>query len=397
MNKLKVKENKGITLIALVVTIIVLLILATVSIAVLTGENGILNKTAKAKNETEKAQVNETLILNEYEKYLNNVLGGITQEEPELGGLDTVTGDEETPTKVQDSLKNVVVVPPGFVVQNPEDNVEDGIVIVDKNNEKTAGSEFVWIPVGKIHSTKGDKEIELKRYVFDRDGTINDELTKTEPEEQLKESKDITSHYYIEELKDSEIKNTQAKDIVDFRDKVTTTGGYYIGRYEARTATKRESEKDQLTQATTKPDEYVYNNVTQIQAAERSQNMYESKYFESDLVNSYAWDTAIVFLQEFDDRDSYSKYSVQTTTNYSLEEKGTNSKESGDVICNVYDMAGNCSEFSTETFNITANKQKGIVERGGYYFDNHYTTCYRNGSDIDMASPGTSFRPILYL
>ena len=125
--------------------------------------------------------------------------------------------------------------------------------------------------------------------------------------------------------------------------------------------------------------------------------MYESKYFESDLVNSYAWDTAIVFLQEFDDRDSYSKYSVQTTTNYSLEEKGTNSKESGDVICNVYDMAGNCSEFSTETFNITANKQKGIVERWGYYFDNHYTTCYRNGSDIDMASPGTSFLPILYL
>ena len=55
------KENKGITLIALVITIIVLLILAAVSIATLTGENGILNQATKAgdntRNTTEKEQV----------------------------------------------------------------------------------------------------------------------------------------------------------------------------------------------------------------------------------------------------------------------------------------------------------------------------------------------------
>ena len=47
--RLKIKENKGITLIALVITIIVLLILAGVTIAMLTGHNGLLNKTSESK------------------------------------------------------------------------------------------------------------------------------------------------------------------------------------------------------------------------------------------------------------------------------------------------------------------------------------------------------------
>ena len=80
--KFKLKENKGITLIALVITIIVLLILAGVSIAMLTGENGILSQATKAKEETEKAQANEALILDEYNKFLNNAVGGTGSTTP---------------------------------------------------------------------------------------------------------------------------------------------------------------------------------------------------------------------------------------------------------------------------------------------------------------------------
>ena len=57
------KNNKGITLIALVITIIVLLILAGISIATLTGNNGLLNKTTSAKEENEKAEYKESLEL----------------------------------------------------------------------------------------------------------------------------------------------------------------------------------------------------------------------------------------------------------------------------------------------------------------------------------------------
>ena len=57
--KLNLKERKGITLIALVITIIVLLILAGVSIAMLTGQNGILTQAQNSKQATEKAEVKE--------------------------------------------------------------------------------------------------------------------------------------------------------------------------------------------------------------------------------------------------------------------------------------------------------------------------------------------------
>ena len=67
--------KRGITLIALVVTIIVLLILAGVTIAILTGDNGILTRAAEAKNKTEQAQKDEENILNDYEDKINEYAG----------------------------------------------------------------------------------------------------------------------------------------------------------------------------------------------------------------------------------------------------------------------------------------------------------------------------------
>ena len=55
MQKSESKNNRGITLIALVITIIVLLILAEVTIATLTGDNGILTKATEAKQKTMEA------------------------------------------------------------------------------------------------------------------------------------------------------------------------------------------------------------------------------------------------------------------------------------------------------------------------------------------------------
>ena len=71
----KMYEKSGITLIGLVVTIIVLLILAGVSIATLTGENGILTRAQEAKNKTEQAQKDEENILNSYEDKINGYAG----------------------------------------------------------------------------------------------------------------------------------------------------------------------------------------------------------------------------------------------------------------------------------------------------------------------------------
>ena len=91
------KKSKGITLIALVITIIVLLILAGVSIATLTGDNGVLTKSTNAKLATEQANILEQLRMEIYEKKLDieNNTGyieylkskGIITEETSVGEL----------------------------------------------------------------------------------------------------------------------------------------------------------------------------------------------------------------------------------------------------------------------------------------------------------------------
>lgn len=55
------RKNRGITLITLVITVIVLLIIAGVSIASLTGENGLIRRTKEAKSETEIADIKEEI------------------------------------------------------------------------------------------------------------------------------------------------------------------------------------------------------------------------------------------------------------------------------------------------------------------------------------------------
>lgn len=96
------KNKRGITLIALVITIIVLLILAGVAISMLSGENGILNQAADAKTETERTSKEENLKI-AYLTTLTEGLGKVdalklqTELEKTYGtGNVTVTKDETT-------------------------------------------------------------------------------------------------------------------------------------------------------------------------------------------------------------------------------------------------------------------------------------------------------------
>lgn len=110
MNELKtIKNNKGITLIALSITIVVLLILAGASIVMLTGENGLLEKAKTAKEDAENAQIEENATLSEYENAINEYVVESTNrsdiEEQVLweGALDNTK--EQTAT-LSDSIEN---------------------------------------------------------------------------------------------------------------------------------------------------------------------------------------------------------------------------------------------------------------------------------------------------
>ena len=93
--KLILKKEKGITLIALVVTIIVLIILAGISISLVLGNNGIVEKAKQAKERTEQSKLNEEVGLNEAVKYVEDMESG-------NGGSST---PDPTPTLTTNDLK----------------------------------------------------------------------------------------------------------------------------------------------------------------------------------------------------------------------------------------------------------------------------------------------------
>ena len=365
IKKIGKSENGSVTVYVLSTLIVVLLVTTTIYI-------GLRNKTTTQIKQMDKINkeysVTDTDMQEAYDKAI-------------MGTLESVKGTETTNTTVKDNLGNQVVVPAGFKVINPNDNVTNGIVVEDVTHEATKGSQFVWIPVGDvIKDSAGNKEtITLGRYSFDSSGNATAYSGRF--------TEDTATNH------NSSYGNTIAKDIEDFKNKVTnTTHGYYIGRYEAR---------KNGTQVTVKASDTVYNNITQPDAATVSRGMYSSdSNFESDLMNSYAWDTAIVFLQKFDNRAnkaSLKPYSRQTGLNGSLASQGTNNLSDAskqDVICNVYDMAGNCIEWTTETF---SSSNVPCTRRGGSYNYNYNYTSSRSYYEARDSRDTISFRSLLYM
>ena len=115
-NEKKLEQEKGITLIALVITIIVLLILAGVSIAMLTGENGILSQAQNAKNKTEEAEEIEKIQLSANEAQLGNSGYQELTEENLQKEIDEQFGSGSV--KVYANEKNAF----SFIFQNEETN-----------------------------------------------------------------------------------------------------------------------------------------------------------------------------------------------------------------------------------------------------------------------------------
>ena len=376
-------KDKGITLIALVITIIILLILAGISISALTNQ-GLFKNAKAAQNATEKAKEEQGQRLNEYEDEINNYLENEdenTKAFKEKVGKVLSTTDN---TEIKDAKNNKIVVPAGFKIIEGATTVDKGIVIEDVTETATKGSQFVWIPVGTIIKSDGTTAtITLGRYDFDATTGKESAYSGSYIEEDANDTSTLKKYG-----------NIIAKNIRNFKNSVATNGGYYIGRYEARTVTARNAAGNALTQITEKGTENIYNYVTQLQAAQLSQNMYNSDKFTSDLMNSYAWDTATVFIQNC---GTNSKYSRQNSLNTSLSQTGTNSltdTSKTDVQCNIYDMASNIWEWTTETSFISSFP---CVIRGGSYGISHYYTSDRDGNGTSSSDGRRGFRPLLYL
>ena len=124
------RKERGITLIELVITIIILLILAGITIGLVTGDNGILTQAAREKEETENAAANEANMLNAMEQIISDKTNGIEESVPGK------YYDEDTDVNVGDYI---VAIPGGATISNiagEYESVDNGFVIYITNGEE---------------------------------------------------------------------------------------------------------------------------------------------------------------------------------------------------------------------------------------------------------------------
>ena len=422
--KIGMKRERGITLIALVVTIVVLLILAGVSINALFGNNGIIEKAKEAQNKMDKATENDQKEINELTNWLDNQVngttgGGTTGEDdnpsttPKISRLIGTVVDKNT--KAEDAYGNKITIPKGFKVvahgtvagsatyTYSGDNipaVQDGIVI----ENGTDGNQFVWVPVGTIKNKNNTTNtITLGRYEFDSNTGALKSNTPVQVASVENCTQEVTINTNYKELSvfragnsatDSTAQNATARNLEEFISTTLANGGYYIARFEASgTASK----------ITSKYNQTVLGNITQPNAAKVAREMYgevkenNELVYASDLVNSYAWDTAIVFIQTYSGKTDYASHNESKTT-----KAFTATGKNNDKYCNIWDMSGNAYEWTTEysTYAITSDFRP-CVYRGGYYNADlglaiNYTS-YRYYHRTTYSLSDLGLRPLLYV
>ena len=427
-------KSNGITLIALVITIVVLLILAGVSIATLTGNNGILTQAGVAKETTENKSAEEKvklavvgamannklgLTVDEFKKELNNYKGtvegtefpvtaivdGKSFEVDSEGNVKLLNGKEEkkvepgqyvSETKknnYKDSENNTATVPAGFTVSEieGEKNISTGLVIyyipedeienVDwttKNedgayNVQTLYNQFVWIPVASTEEYQRDFSYPSHYYEDDLANTPADST--------------FTDTGYLPTGIVPDIDSADASETAEIN-AVLKYNGFYIARYEAGNENLSVVSKQNIT---------VYDNKSQIDFKTIGKTMYGDSniYVRSAMCSGIQWDMVMKFVDGKTDA-SGSEYDVRIYNSIrhtgNLEKSG---KNLADKVQNIYDLEGNCVEYVAEKNNLTNGCP--FVFRGGNYIGYSNSKAATRHDSLGGVHIGYTFRPMLYI
>ena len=389
MKNSKNNRQNGITLIALVVTIVVLIILATVSILAVFGDNGIIARAQTAKDTHEEGKADETNTLDDYASYIGNYLDGKGESSGKsdtptnpVAGTEVTKPDDWTSTEVTpiaDGNGGTVPLPSGFYYVGGD--ISTGLVISDKENDTMdasgvdMGNQFVWIPVSS--------EDDLKRTNFDSNG----QPTTDEPADGGENVTDCSEPY-------ANGYDTEAEEYNTMRTQVLKYGGFYIGRYEAgvnRTTLRTASTTAQTVVCKKGVAPYGWvpwgkrmNDASEVSGSSGAVYLAKSMYSNSSSVTS-----TLTYGCQWDAMCRYIGDSQRTTsTKSALELTGSVKK---DVSKNIYDLAGNCNEWTIE-----ANSTYLRVLRGGAY-SRARPISFRGSTNPNSDTRGSSFRPTLYI
>ena len=391
------KKNKGITLVALVVTIVVLLILAGVSINLVLGDNGIIAKAKEAQRKSAEASQNDLIGMNELAQQLGEKINGSTGSGSGNGGTGGKTEPETVPYLPSDDFH-----------YDTSTSVDTGLIIADSN-----GNEYVWVVVPRttaVYKTTG-----LGKTTFtDADYTSIEKDLKDYTSIYVTESgysdlyypDDKNVGWFADETAYNNLKNSMLKSVYE-------NGGFYVGRYEAgidtTTGTNRTSNTDKnsdgkytiegMPAPVSKADAYPYTYVTRTQAQNLASNV-NSGTKTSSLMFGVQWDLVLAFMHNKGNiADSTLTSNSTTIGNYKNNLwtiKNANAKYSTDYgrtftacpnpfkkdadskillttgadssfsVQNIYDIAGNVYEWTLEK---TDRGSLPCAQRGGDFYD----------------------------
>ena len=368
------KNKKGISLIVLAITIVVIVVLAGTVIVQITKRNPMndakiarfktnyqdlkteLNDNvmkALNKNKTiKKEDINETTI-NGMKKYMPSISKSFASKVAIQNGnlvlkLDSLTSNEKDLAK--DVLFNIQIksnannpyIPLGF--KHITGTVDTGFVI----KEEKRGDEFVWIPVNNIS--------EFEKVIFNNEAF----LSLTDIGEGFKTVYNSVKKY----------------------------GGFYVSRYEIG------KDGDKLV---SKKGKTPYVNMSVNKQIEDAANIYHRSDIQSSLMYGTNYDSMVTFLINTNPQLKSSIITgSQSIGNYSNAIAKTGSNESY-KINNIYDLAGNVQEATLETQDL--NTIHPIVRGGSFNTSSTYSIASRHSNSVDINTPdsNTGLRIMLYL
>lgn len=243
------------------------------------------------------------------------------------------------------------VIPKGFSVslKKGENKIIDGLVVKDKKE-----NEFVWVPVTWVEEG------------YSRTAFSDDNWTYSQSQGNLDER---TNSYVIGRKNNMEYAFVEAISEEE-KQSVEKYGGYYIGRYEAAIEKEEARTSNDIgnieEEIVIKKGKNVYNYISQEEAKTKSESFYnkETDGVISKLCSSYAWDTALNFINTKEENNGW--IITGTGGNYKQEVGGIGklAKTGYHNINNIYDMAGNVYEWTTEEY---YGNDTVASNRGGYY------------------------------
>ena len=388
-------KKNGITLVALVVTIVVLLILAGISLNLVLGENGIITKAQEARDKTEQARINTEKSINSLEQELSNYVNK------------TDSGNGGNSGGSQTTVENVVI-PEGYYYVGGtkakgiviSDNVADKELDKGKENVRRdlAGNQWVWVPVetpSSLYTTVTDGvalsgSTGVKTTKYTNSGIISGKTRGLPGSTDYREPDILTDSTYgdtdnrAKTAGFSSLANMAETMVSDYEEMIASLEkykGFYIGRYEL-------SANGEKTGATQNKNWYtLYKNCTTLAVGSK---------VKTRMIWGLQWDATCKWLatSNFDITNSstWGNYSNNTAGGHGTKQN-TGYSESWKAN-NIYDFAGNCYEFIQEAYHTSIR-----ASRGGCYDGDGSSgpASYRYFSSPANAYSGYGSRPTLYL